>query len=614
MNKGMPIALIVGAGPVGLYLAIRLKGALPDGWHVFVVDKRATYTRQQLLLLWRSTIELLPREVVEDVLGPYGTGCWYESVPPSYPIGLCFLKPTGGAVVRVSALEEALLRYAQAVGVTVVMPISSLRLDAATSTAEIDGAMLRWDVLVGADGARSMVRENVLGAAMAPFLPGEKLFGVVAIARTTRRDLGGVFRDFKDLRDYMLSPSSPSLDASHQGRSLLRPLEPVTDLAPGEHFFRSRDGGYYITFAVDERQHKDVLRDPRSPFVMRKVERICAAAYAKCRSDPDAYAVTSFPLTAGMASEFSAGNAFIVGDAAITTHFLTGSGLNSGIKGASFLADLIANAAGVGDIDVHEAYDEFMRSLALSIHDRIERFIGDLSAHEGDSRDAFDHGVGSDSEDGYGDDSDEGSGAISEEDGDDFGGVYGDSSDENDGIGRPSDADLSDSLEEDNDDYSSEDDGLHFGARWSDSLGGYSGKHGGGGGGGGGSGMDAKRFGHPVGDGWPHPLGGGGKDFHADFPHELADRSSEGGGRRFDDYPSLGHPNEERTRHLATDLPDLPDGYSSEDEGPHFGADPPNAPEGYANRRTRARDGRRIGTGRRYRAAHRLDALDGRSS
>lgn len=135
-----PVAVvIVGGGPAGLATAIEARQA---GARVTVVEKRNAYQRPQRLFLFEHSLGLLEKWGVDSSeLNKMGVG--EECV----------------GIVRISSLEEALLKRAQELGVLVIQDeFVELSQQKRSITLE-GGESLPYDILVAADGAHSSVRQ-----------------------------------------------------------------------------------------------------------------------------------------------------------------------------------------------------------------------------------------------------------------------------------------------------------------------------------------------------------------------------------------------------------------------------------------------------------------------
>jgi len=137
-----PSILIIGGGPAGLATAIEAKAS---GCNVTVVEKRDSYSRHQWLFLVDSSLKLLEK--------------WNVHTPQMK------VADTGDGnlmgFVPIRHLEEQLQQRAQELGVQIVygefQGFGSNRDVIVTS--QKNALILPYDILVGADGAHSDVRE-----------------------------------------------------------------------------------------------------------------------------------------------------------------------------------------------------------------------------------------------------------------------------------------------------------------------------------------------------------------------------------------------------------------------------------------------------------------------
>lgn len=168
-----PVSVVViGGGPTGLAAAIeaRLSGA-----DVVVVEKRESYVRQNTLFLYRVTVDLFDKWNV-DVLR----------------MERLYLKGERRGFVLIKDLEESLAKRVDDLGITRLRgefkDFADEEQAALIHTA--DGSLsLPYDILVGADGAHSRVREKlgipcsrigeaIGGVAMIPGVNAENTIGI----------------------------------------------------------------------------------------------------------------------------------------------------------------------------------------------------------------------------------------------------------------------------------------------------------------------------------------------------------------------------------------------------------------------------------------------------
>lgn len=137
--------LIIGGGPAGLATAIE---ARMQGYCVTIVERRDTYTRPQWLFLFDSSLELFET---------------WNVFPPLLRIADLGDGRRMG-VIQIHHLEKALEQRALALGVIKIQGefqgFGSSR-TALISTSDRNRQSLAYDVIVGADGLHSCVRDSL---------------------------------------------------------------------------------------------------------------------------------------------------------------------------------------------------------------------------------------------------------------------------------------------------------------------------------------------------------------------------------------------------------------------------------------------------------------------
>lgn len=385
-------AVVIGGGPVGLYTAWRLAQSLDSSsWRITLVEMRPEYTRENIIFLTDDTFTKLPHQVLDALVDAEDSpGCYYRGGTDD-PLSICYEQFQEHILVSISLLEKEMLRFLRYYPTVRIIrpspgqPPLKVVFDEASSTVYVNGEAIRWDILIGADGANSRVRRELLHAGTIPFFPNVHLFGVTLTAKTTREDLGGVFRNTRDLRNYLNDPTPPT--RRNPGRVLHPPRPSKVEIEKGRYLFRSKVGDYFIGLAVNEEEYEMLLRDPlASPFLWEKVASLCRQVRAKCLTEPSAYNVRAFPIVPSMADRVAndAGTIFIVGDAAISTHFLTGAGVGTGIEAAEFLVKQIQIASHNWDAGGPDPalYTVRVIELAEAMHTTLGDVIKEIGAEE----------------------------------------------------------------------------------------------------------------------------------------------------------------------------------------------------------------------------------------
>lgn len=131
--------VIIGGGPIGLATAIEARQAKAS---VTVVEKRCAYDRVQRLFLFDHSLQLLEK--------------WGVVIPELCKIPV---DDTYMGIVKISLLEEALLKRAEELGVNVIQDEFIELSQNERSILLKDVGVVPYDIIVAADGAHSCLRK-----------------------------------------------------------------------------------------------------------------------------------------------------------------------------------------------------------------------------------------------------------------------------------------------------------------------------------------------------------------------------------------------------------------------------------------------------------------------
>jgi 2-polyprenyl-6-methoxyphenol hydroxylase-like FAD-dependent oxidoreductase len=279
LEKSDPLSvLIIGGGPAGLATAIEAK---KSGAKVTLIEKRNEYSRPQRLFLFDPSIQLLKR--------------WQVTVPQlqiaELGDGSCI------GFVEINRLEEGLENKVKELDIQRIQgefkALGSNK-TAVISTPEQEELKISYDIIVGADGAHSRVREvlgleiNHLGSAVGAFafVPDPTDTSTeIDVSPPIRKD-AGFLRRIKAPSVSILLMQSPMDSSKEQLQKI----------------------------ATECGWHKEAL----------------------LIGEDKAFIATDIPITLQQTLAFSSKNksAILVGDATATASFFQGMGANTALKTA----------------------------------------------------------------------------------------------------------------------------------------------------------------------------------------------------------------------------------------------------------------------------------------
>jgi 2-polyprenylphenol 6-hydroxylase len=279
---------------------------------------------------------------------------WHESAAPEGAGALCFDaedvgEPNLGIIAEMSALQRACqTAFCSAGGTLIAEPLGALRIDADAVSLECSGTLHTARLAVGADGARSLVRER---AGLTARVHGYGQQALVATIATTRAHRQTAWQRF--LRT---------------GPLALLPLF---------------DGSSSLVWSLDEAEASGYQHCDAAQFEER-LETASAGVLGAMRLSSERLA---FPLSSLAAHSYVAARCALIGDAAHVIHPLAGQGANLGLLDAAALCDAVA--AGIaeredpGALKVLRRYEQQRRTHNLAIDTAMSAFRFGFAAARG---------------------------------------------------------------------------------------------------------------------------------------------------------------------------------------------------------------------------------------
>ena len=292
---------------------------------------------------------------------------WHESTAPASEAALCFdAADIGEPNLGFIAENNALLRgcidsFCAAGGTLIAGRLASLGIGAEGAQLECsDGREMAARLVVGADGAQSLVRERV---GLAVRTRKYRQLAIVATVRTER---------------------------AHENTAWQRFLR-TGPLA----FLPLFDGSSSIVWSVDEAQAPELLRLQRRSVQPAPGGGRRLACSARPRSRASAL---SFPLRSMAAESYVAPRCALIGDAAHVIHPLAGQGANLGLLDAAALCEAVASATAQredpGALRVLRGYEQQRRTHNLLMDATMSAFHSAFGPARGPAAWLLNRGLG----------------------------------------------------------------------------------------------------------------------------------------------------------------------------------------------------------------------------
>jgi 2-polyprenyl-6-methoxyphenol hydroxylase-like FAD-dependent oxidoreductase len=346
--------VIIGGGAVGMLTAIHLDKYFPQ-FKVVVIELRSTFTRKQIILINQESRGMLPQEVLHNIWGKKGheKGC-YVLAPSKDRWARCYSGKLPLASVELKILEKELYYYIQKyTNVMYLKPKSgkaAIKMRKDISAIVFEGENIQYDMLLAADGANSWVANN-LNIKRIPILT-KKYYGlVVNINKKSRSPKSNGYFD----------------KASEERIKIVEHQKPQNDW----RFFKRRPNGFYIGLIIDHKEYENLHNNKLTNKIKKKIQDICQEVNTKC--DIKIKDINVFPVEPSYLSEIRTTgpnntDIFFLGDALVSTHYFTGSGINVGFNSVKVLISFLKSDKSLHEYDVEQMKNiEIIKEKTLSI-------------------------------------------------------------------------------------------------------------------------------------------------------------------------------------------------------------------------------------------------------
>lgn len=306
---------IIGGGPVGLVTAAIFRKVYPK-LNIQIIEKRGEKTREQIVYFKPYTLKrALPEKIINKLLKE-GKGC-YMLPPDRDQIGYCYKESAVeghySLAIKISLLEKILTEYIKGIGVKIIIREESCK------------SKIKGDIIIGADGIHSCVRTALLKTEYEKFDEYES-YGLAI----TYKDSSAV--------KYIIGINSEIHDKIN--------LSKIDQHR--KRFFRTDDEAYLglQISRLDYESLLDVREYKSAPAHIKELIKTYVLHMGSDVKQLGSAKISVFPVDIKHAIKYASVTkdgqvVFLVGDAAIGSHFFTAFGINVGFEQARLLLRLI---------------------------------------------------------------------------------------------------------------------------------------------------------------------------------------------------------------------------------------------------------------------------------
>ena len=325
--------VVVGAGPIGLLLTWHLNRIYNSRVRIHLLEKRPDYTRRQMILLDRATLKFLPKESRDELFGleEGKPGCG-RILPAIDSYSRCYKDVFGNkelsGSIRISELEKSLYKLVSKLkNVTILAPINNINYKYKNNCHLLEVTMpngskhtITADIIIGSDGSGSHVRQYILKAQ----------FNHSRFVKEPSSPIYGAVFNFDNIpKKEGVYPHLVGSGTRRRPQHLFR-------------HFRGR-GIYYIALIVSKSEADQIKQGVMPLKIKTRLAEVCRSVtpVGKSCSFSNLSQMGAFQIKPSTSSKFSNDRrVYLVGDSAISTHYFSASGFNTGVASVQQLLSL----------------------------------------------------------------------------------------------------------------------------------------------------------------------------------------------------------------------------------------------------------------------------------
>lgn len=306
--------VIIGGGPIGLATAYFL---VKEGYKdVTVIEKRKRCERKQVLNLNDTTADTILPDIIKKEILKDGGGC-YIALPDTYLGAYCYKMKVGtfqtrNITVRIDFLVDSLYNLVK----KDIKYIQSSSINITPTHIKTEWETVNYDILIGADGAYSQVRKEIFKDP--GIKPYKTMYGAVVVFHL---------------------PKMNRIIKKNPGKILEYTLDYFQNRIRA---FRMTDGYGYLAMMLTHDEYEDKDKVEKALSVLSKFYDFNWNEIKK-----NIVTFQKVPINMIYAKKFykeiNKKKYFLVGDAAYTSHFFGGAGINEGFNASIYLSTMLNN-------------------------------------------------------------------------------------------------------------------------------------------------------------------------------------------------------------------------------------------------------------------------------